>query len=395
MPCSALNARVSARVLYGLSWIWLTSGTMSVSSMHPLQVSRLEVGDADRADVAGLQQASQTPHGVDVLPLIRVRPVHHQHVEVVDAQPGDAAAERLGDAVDAVPLPVELRGDEDLVAGDARVGDALPDRLLVAVVLGGVHQPVARLERGPDGGGGLVAQHRRGAEAEHRDGGVVLQREGRGRFRSWFLLSARCGARTGRRTAGRSGPGSTDSIRPSSCRESRQRRRCSGSGQAPASSARARPARRSSAAPPAGRRDTAGRCRRTTVRGAGGTCPTGCPSRCQRQCDATGHSSQRGVRAVQIRLRAPSRRPPSGPPAGRCAGRNRWARASSATLSAAGGWASPPSIRASTRRTFVSSTTCRRRNAKLAIAAAVYEPTPGQGEQGRVRRSAPRRRTRR
>ena len=33
MPCSALKARLVSRVLYGLSWIWFTSGTMSVSSI--------------------------------------------------------------------------------------------------------------------------------------------------------------------------------------------------------------------------------------------------------------------------------------------------------------------------------------------------------------------------
>ena len=32
MPCSPWYARLSARLVYGLSWIWFTSGTRPVSS---------------------------------------------------------------------------------------------------------------------------------------------------------------------------------------------------------------------------------------------------------------------------------------------------------------------------------------------------------------------------
>ena len=81
MPCSASKARVSARVLYGLSWIWFTSGTMSVSSSTRCRWVGLKFETPIAADVARLEQAAQTPQGVDVAILIGIRPVHHQQVE--------------------------------------------------------------------------------------------------------------------------------------------------------------------------------------------------------------------------------------------------------------------------------------------------------------------------
>ena len=156
MPCSASKARLSSRVLYGLSWIWLTSGVDPGLVEHPLQVRRLEVGDTDGPQSTGLQQRRQPADRLDVTVLVRVRPVHQQQVDVVHAEPFAAGVERLPDAVDAVPLPVELRGDEDLGAVDPGVPDALADAVLVAVVLGGVDQPVAGLDRGPDRRGVLA-----------------------------------------------------------------------------------------------------------------------------------------------------------------------------------------------------------------------------------------------
>ena len=54
---------------------------------HLAQVGRLEVGDADGLDRPLVQQRGQPAHRVDEPVLVRVGPVHHQQVDVVDAEP--------------------------------------------------------------------------------------------------------------------------------------------------------------------------------------------------------------------------------------------------------------------------------------------------------------------
>ena len=76
--------------------------------------------------------------------------MHQQQIEVVDAQPLKARLVRLTNTIDAMPPAVELCGDEDLGSIDARVPNRLTDRILVAVVLGSVDQPIASLEGCPD-----------------------------------------------------------------------------------------------------------------------------------------------------------------------------------------------------------------------------------------------------
>ena len=62
--------------------------------------------------------------------------------------------------------------------GHPGVAQPLSDAVLVAVVLGGVDQPVARLERGADGSRRLGAAERPGAEADHRHRETVPQGDG-------------------------------------------------------------------------------------------------------------------------------------------------------------------------------------------------------------------------
>jgi hypothetical protein len=66
-------------------------------------------------------------------------------------------------------LPVEFRRDEQLVAGEARGGDARAHALLVAVLRGGVDVAVAELGRLDDDRGHLVVAERPRAEADLRD----------------------------------------------------------------------------------------------------------------------------------------------------------------------------------------------------------------------------------
>jgi hypothetical protein len=77
----------------------------------------------------------------------------------------------------------QLRGEEDLLAGDAGVPDGAADAGLVAVSVGGVDVPVAHLEGGPDRVvGGVPVGNLPGAEAYLGDRGSGGQREGVGQY---------------------------------------------------------------------------------------------------------------------------------------------------------------------------------------------------------------------
>ena len=93
--------------------------------------------------------------------------------------------------------------------------------------------------------------------------------------------------------------------------------------------------------------------------------------RSQAHCPATGQLSQRGSRAVQTR--APSSITATAQVAAVAAsvGSRSVATSRSARVTEDGGNSTPPTARAKTRRTLVSSTTCRWPNAKLATADAV------------------------
>jgi len=117
---------------------------------HALQMGRLEVGCANGAESGVFEHRLETPQCIDVAILVRVRPMHQQEIDVVDAQSLQARFVRVTDAIDAMPPAIELRGDEDLGPIDTRVPDGLSDRILIAVVLGRVDQAVAGLERRPD-----------------------------------------------------------------------------------------------------------------------------------------------------------------------------------------------------------------------------------------------------
>jgi hypothetical protein len=106
--------------------------------------------------------------------------VDEQQVEVVQAEAFEACLARSPGAVEAVPLLVELRGDKQLLARHAGGAQPAPDTALVLVVLCGVDQSVARLDRGRHDAldGGVV--HRPGPEPELRNADRVGQREGGG-----------------------------------------------------------------------------------------------------------------------------------------------------------------------------------------------------------------------
>lgn len=91
----------------------------------------------------------------------------------------------------------------------------------------------------------------------------------------------------------------------------------------------------------------------------------------------SGQSPHSGPRAVQTR--APSSITATAQVAAvrSAAGSSAVAVRRSAAVVAWAGYSAPDTARANTRRTLVSSTTCRWPKAKEATAAAVYSPTPG------------------
>jgi hypothetical protein len=106
--------------------------------------------------------------------------VHEIQIDVVELQPLSRPFERgRGLLVAGVGDP-ELRGDEDLVAGDAALPDGVPDRGFAAVGRGGVDQPIADVQRFGDASLALIQVgdlvH---AEAERRHLDAVVQRHRR------------------------------------------------------------------------------------------------------------------------------------------------------------------------------------------------------------------------
>ena len=142
-----------------------------------LQMGGLEVRGADRTHEAGFLQLHQALEGLHVAALVRIGPMHQEEVDVVQAEARQTGLAGLARALDAVPLAVELSGDEDFAARDAGATDAFADAALVLVVLRGVDQAIAHVERERDRLGGLGIVHRPGTEAEPRHLDTVGQGE--------------------------------------------------------------------------------------------------------------------------------------------------------------------------------------------------------------------------
>ena len=116
----------------------------------------------------------------------------HQ-VDPVDAELGRAHLEGLARLAHPVPLGVQLRRDEDLLARHAARAHAAADALLVAVGVRGVDQAVAQPDRLGHRALGLAVAHRPGAEAEAGHAAPVEQFDGGAAGGTW--VSTRSGRR--------------------------------------------------------------------------------------------------------------------------------------------------------------------------------------------------------
>ena len=153
---------------------------------QPLEVRDAKVRDTNVLHLARLRQLLHLLPRVDVVPALMVllqvlgrraaRPVNQVQINIVQPQALQARVDALRHAL--VPRVVELGGDPDLGARDARVADGGADLGLVAVGEGGVDVAVAGLEGGEDGVVDLVGGGLPGAEAD--DGDLGARVEGRG-----------------------------------------------------------------------------------------------------------------------------------------------------------------------------------------------------------------------
>ncbi len=87
---------------------------------------------------SGLEHTHQSLERLGVAILIRIGPVDQKQIDIVQAQSFQARLAGLANALDAMPLPIEFGGDEDVFTPHTGGADAFADAALIAVVLGGV-----------------------------------------------------------------------------------------------------------------------------------------------------------------------------------------------------------------------------------------------------------------
>jgi hypothetical protein len=142
------------------------------------QVLGGEVADPDGPGVADLLGLHDSAPGVDVFAVLLGGPVDEEEIEVIQPQPGQAGLAGVLRGLEALVGGGQLGGDVELLAGHAGGGDGPPDRLLVPVARGDVDQPVAGRQGGGDRGLRLRRREVRDAQTEHRDGVVIVERDG-------------------------------------------------------------------------------------------------------------------------------------------------------------------------------------------------------------------------
>jgi hypothetical protein len=139
----------------------------------------LEVGDADRAGATvGAELLQRLPRGDEVAAVKgRERPMDQEQVDVIEAELVERCLERAASVVRSVVGVVELAGDEHLRSVQAGGADGLPDAALVAVHLGGVDVPVARLECSADRLSSFGGIDLKDAKPKLRDRMAVVERD--------------------------------------------------------------------------------------------------------------------------------------------------------------------------------------------------------------------------
>src|SRR6266545_2887646 len=123
-------------------------------------MGRLEIGNADRADLAGIDQLLERLPCGDILIALRQRPVDEQQINVVQAKLAQALVETSNRTLVSLKLAIQLGRDEQLLAMYAALADALAHAALVAIAVGGVDVTVA----------GFICAHDAWIGLSHDDG---------------------------------------------------------------------------------------------------------------------------------------------------------------------------------------------------------------------------------
>src|SRR5262245_40332513 len=84
-------------------------------SGEPIQMGRFEVGNADRANLSGLDQLLERLPSGNIFVALRQRPVDQEQINVVQAQLTQALVEASNRTLVSLKLAIQLGGDKDLL----------------------------------------------------------------------------------------------------------------------------------------------------------------------------------------------------------------------------------------------------------------------------------------
>src|SRR3954465_1543050 len=99
-------------------------------------MGRLEVGNADRPSLSGLDQRLERLPCGDIFVALRQRPVDQQQINVVQAKLAQALVETSNRTLISLKLAIQLGRDEHLLAMYAAIPDALAHATLVTITVG-------------------------------------------------------------------------------------------------------------------------------------------------------------------------------------------------------------------------------------------------------------------
>ena len=139
-------------------------------------IIKIEVADADGADLTGVQSGLQ---GLPAAVVVAQRLMQVHEIEVFKTEPVEHFVKLLGSDLLSVFVGPELGGDPDAVARNAAVSDSLTYAALIAVGMGGIDMTVTGFECGENAViGGFPSGDGVHAESELRDDDAVIEGKG-------------------------------------------------------------------------------------------------------------------------------------------------------------------------------------------------------------------------
>ena len=137
----------------------------------------LKLDTPDRSRLAGGDKLfERLPRG-DVFVTLRPGPVDEEQIDVVQPEPLEGFVQAHDRAVIALVGAVQFGGDEEVLAANAAVSDALAHAALVAIARSSVDVPVPGLYRGDDHRRHLCVAEWPSAQANLGDGVAVVEKE--------------------------------------------------------------------------------------------------------------------------------------------------------------------------------------------------------------------------